>query len=196
MFSNHVGKLAGKHTGHHTDWMVCHTASVLRMKSRACAETRDAHLHRKKRLVCIIRISIEEAREKLEVGAWGIEPIELACFVRNEGLKLTVTGFFVYAPLLRNIFVPGGRASIPAFKDANASSSGVGGLRQLCERHRYRDRTQRRREERTSSSSNRARNVDGRSIWGGVDQGRYTHANLANSDIRGSTPELSRFSRR
>jgi hypothetical protein len=35
----------------------------------------------------------------------------------------------------------------------------------------------------------------GRSIPGWVDQGRYTHANLANGDIRGSTPELSCFSR-
>jgi hypothetical protein len=69
----------GEHTGHHMHCMVCHTMSILRMKSRACAETGDAHLHREKCLVCIIRVSLEEACEKLEVRGWGVQPIEFAC---------------------------------------------------------------------------------------------------------------------
>jgi len=76
-----------EHTGCHMDRMVYHTTSVLRIKLRACAETRNAYLHRKKCLVCIIRVSLEEACEKLEVSAWGIEPIEFACSLKNEGLK-------------------------------------------------------------------------------------------------------------
>jgi hypothetical protein len=55
------------------------------MKSRICAETRDAHLHREKCLVCIIRVSLKEACEKLQVGAWGIEPIEFAWVKVNKG---------------------------------------------------------------------------------------------------------------
>jgi len=53
----------------------------------ACAETRGAHLHREKCFVRIIRVSFEEAREKLEVGAWGIEPIEFACSLETGVLK-------------------------------------------------------------------------------------------------------------
>jgi hypothetical protein len=88
----------------------------------------------------IARRSVREAR------GWrlGDRAHKIRLFVRNEGsMKTSMTGLFVYAPLLRNIFVSGGRPSIPAFKDANASSSGTGGLRQLGERRRYRDRTQR-----------------------------------------------------
>jgi hypothetical protein len=57
-------------------WMECHTMPVIRMKTRVY--TLKSYLHREKCLVCVTRVSLEEAREEIEVGARGIEPIELA----------------------------------------------------------------------------------------------------------------------
>ena len=78
----------------------------------------------------------------------------------------------MYVPLLRNIFAPGGRLSIPAFNDANASSSETIGSRQLGKTYRRWD-TMRQREMRTSSSLTHAR-IDierGVSDGKGEDQG-------------------------
>lgn len=63
-------------TGHHMDWMECHTMPIICIKTRVY--TLKSYLHREKCLVCVTRVSLEEAREKLEVGSRGIEPIELA----------------------------------------------------------------------------------------------------------------------
>jgi hypothetical protein len=81
---------------------------------------------------CLVRISwvsLEEARQKLEISAWGVDAIELAC--TSEVSNITRVWIFVHAPLLRNIFAPGGRLSMPAFNDAKASSSEIGGSRHL-----------------------------------------------------------------
>jgi len=63
----------------------------LRIRSRACDEKHGmfTHLHREKCLVCIIRVLLEEAGETLEVGAWGIEPIEFACSLETRGQRKT-----------------------------------------------------------------------------------------------------------
>jgi hypothetical protein len=57
------------------------------VKIRVGTQTRNAHLHGEERLFRVGRIPLEEAREKVEVGTWGIEPIELACASSMEALR-------------------------------------------------------------------------------------------------------------
>ena len=56
--------------------MECHTMPIICIKTRVY--TLKSYLYREKCLVCVTRVSLEEPREKLEVGARGVEPIELA----------------------------------------------------------------------------------------------------------------------
>jgi hypothetical protein len=39
----------------------------------------NAYLHGEERLIGITRVPLEETREQVEVGARGIDPIELTC---------------------------------------------------------------------------------------------------------------------
>jgi hypothetical protein len=91
----------------------------------------NGYLDRKECLVCISWVSLEEAREKLEISAWGVDSIKFP-YLWGTGLRVWYKiATVAYAPLLRNIFVPGGRLSMPALRAANASSSEIGGSRQL-----------------------------------------------------------------
>jgi len=56
-----------------------HYAEFLHQDTRWYSKAEFAHFHGEERLVRVGRVPLEEAREKLEVGTWGIEPIELAC---------------------------------------------------------------------------------------------------------------------
>lgn len=57
------------------------------VKTRVGTRTRNAHLHGEERLVRVGRVPLKEAREKVEVGTWRIEPIELACASSMEALR-------------------------------------------------------------------------------------------------------------
>jgi hypothetical protein len=49
------------------------------IKIQIRAQERNAYLHGEERLVGVTRVSLEETREKVEVGARGVDPIELTC---------------------------------------------------------------------------------------------------------------------
>ena len=57
------------------------------IETRAGTQKQNAHLHGEERVVRVGRVLLEEAREKVEVGTWGIEPIELACASSMEALR-------------------------------------------------------------------------------------------------------------
>ena len=65
----------------------CTAPHFFRIKTRASSQKRDDHLHGEERLVGVGRVLLEESCEELEVGAWGVEPIELACALRVVGTE-------------------------------------------------------------------------------------------------------------
>jgi hypothetical protein len=67
--------------------MTRRTVQVFRVKTLThTLKKRTSYLYGEERLVCVGRILLKEAREKLEVGTRRIEPVEFACSFRMGSL--------------------------------------------------------------------------------------------------------------
>ena len=91
------------------------------------------YLHGKERLLSILWVLRIEAGEHLQVRRATVVSVERTC--GRGSVQLVDESEHNDVPLLRSIFTPGGKVSIPALIASKASSSGIGTGRHLVNYH-------------------------------------------------------------